>query len=728
MTKYKYNPNIQNILKLFQVIIFSAVIYKLYISYLDRFFSFFTVNSVVLIFISSIFIFLINKKKKYKKYMNILSFVLVLVSLYLLGVLYDLESIKIFSIFLIIPSIIHFNLVYPYEKKIYKKSGFIFLKLVYLVFLILIAIEVSNVYFPFIRNSIQIFYLLKLICLSISIIIFIFSQIFLLYNEKKVFYKRKIEHLFIGFIFFLILSAIFFIKDLKYFLFIIPVPLIIFLFEDCISRLKYYSSRYILLKSFTFITSVTVILVILILPLKFFKTTDFLKMIYGALVISFFLFIYPIVNIFFDNIFYKFRRRKTKYLKKLENLLTIDNSKEFSYKIIENIKNFTNSESCYLFVEQDNLEQDNLEQDNLEQDNFEQDNLEQDNLELENSNNYSNNKGLNSYKFPSSFRIISESGNSSNIINSISFDIKNKNGLINYLSSIKNIINIEDENIGFENILIEEQVFLTKIKTDWIYPIIIENKIKAIIVGSGNSLKIDKWYISKLNKYLLITIPFLLLQTKKEKDTVLCLVKEKNKIKREILSSTEIIYKDTKKVRIIGNLAKNVIFFSFKKENKKYLGYIYITSDKILKSKISIYFLQNQNIDNNIFNILNNKFNIEIKEGLIVEIYDEKLQIFKEGNNFSFLIFKDSITNLQENTIESTKNIKAIFIADSSFQEVKNYRYEKLTEEFFEKIILNIFSNKLNREERYKKLKEQINLFAENTDVYEDIEYLIEIF
>lgn len=629
-----------------------------------------------------------RRLKMYPVYFIIINFLWISISFFLLGIYLRIPIFRDISLIFISPLIIHLLLVFPEKKKLYDKSGYILLKLLYILFLILAVVELILFIFniEILLSRFSLMKIINLLLLSISFVIFITLQVRNYFTTKNLISKRKHQYIYIGLFSSLLLSLIYFTPWWKDVFWLVPFPFVLFSAKVFRHRKISEPARTIIIKILSLISSLIFTVVFVLLPLLFVKKHEILFVLHGVLFSFIYLYIYRYIEAFFDNLFYSRRRNRLKMLNNMISLsVDILNYRTLSDKFAETVKNFTDS-NFTVFL--------NLQKNNI-------------------------------------FEVNSFSGEYKNNLH-LSFDKNKKDGIINYIESFNQPVVLREEtvNIGYKALSVEDKVFLSKINAGWIFPLYLNKDIFGIIIGSEGRKPFDSWMKMKLKNFFDKLVPVLYVLKEEENKRSLLLEQQRNEDKRRIIDKIENkICTDSKRsafIKFSGNIPGNYLYLS---DNSNYFGYIKWEEDQddwlkipyIEKVDFNSFFSESIDIEQDI----ENTTGLKITDLLLILFQKKKVMTYLFGETTSILIYQDHYEKIEAGLLKpKRKNLKGFVLTGKNTGEIEDIRFNKIGDEELSELFLSAYKDFSDISEISHYIEKNIIKYTENVTLKNDIKLL----
>ncbi|MBN1620780.1 hypothetical protein JW890_08650 [candidate division WOR-3 bacterium] len=549
-----------------------------------------------------------------------------------------------FSLSLIASSLLHLTLVFPVEKKIYKKSGFAVVKVIYIYAGAAFVLYLLTAFFAVKKSEMAYIAVLAAVTLMTWIILVISTAIEGRKTKNRII-KRKTEHFMIGASLSAIFIPIFLTLFAGVFLPVVLLPVSFFMLEDFFPKVKEMPSRKLSALLISFSLSSLIFFVFSILPVLYFyggRTNIFLSGMLGSVI---FLFFFKRTYIILMSILYKNPGKRLQVLRNFEKISgSSEIAEEFSSDLSKALMKALSCSSCCFFIRKE------------------------------------------SSIFESIF------GSESLCPIKETFDGERKDGIVNFVESYGKIIQLDEESsAGFKNVCIEDMLSISKIGASIIIPFFSGYNLIAFAMLGSPEVPLENSFIKEL-----------MIFSDRVSGSLASLIKigiiEKNKEAENYMSSKRFVITRLKKTafkkvicrKIEGDFAGDNAAFFLEKENCLYSGLIKWERDLEDWHKLSNLPVLPHVIDNISKDGLNSLMSflteLKITESLLLVSRENDIKIFSEKLKSSYLISDDKAEKFEG---ELTDGAKWLFAGTSDIMELKNIRYEKLGEKRLKEILVS---------------------------------------
>ncbi len=605
-------------------------------------------NKMVLILVSLVLsfsvLFLKFPKNTAPKHGVISLFTVLLFSVLLTGLFSNSLFAAALSLSLISSSLMHLTLVFPIEKKIYKKSGFALVKIIYVYAPAAFVSYLLTAFFAGKKTELPFIGVLAAITLMVWIILVISAAVEGRKTKIKII-KRRTEHFMIG----ASLSAVLFPVFLNIYsgilLPVVLLPLLFFMLEEFFSKIKDMPSRKLSLLFISFSLSSLIFFVFSILPVIYFyrgRANIFLSGMLGSVI---FLFFFRKSYLFLLSIFYKNPGKRIEILRTFENnSKSAESTAEFVSDLSKALTKTLVCSSCCVFVRKKS-------------------------------------SVFESVFLSESLCPIEET-----------FDGERKDGVVNFVESSGKILQIDEESsAGFKNVCVEDMLSLSKLGASLIIPFFSGYQLIAFAIINNPGVPLEKGFINELMTFSDGVSGLLSSLIKID-------IIEKSKEAENYMNSKRILISRLKKKafnkvlhkKINGDFAGENAAFFMEKEKCLYSGLMKWEKDpedwqKLFNISVLPHVFDNC-LNDGLNAVLSFLTGLKITESILLVSRENDIKIFSENLNSSYLISNSSVEKFEG---EIPGGVKWMFAGTSDITELKNIRYEKLGEKKLKEILIS---------------------------------------
>ncbi|MBN1149895.1 hypothetical protein JXA84_01595 [candidate division WOR-3 bacterium] len=612
-------------------------------------------------------------RSKMPKYLVVSCFLSLFTALLFCGHGNSLNSLKAISLSFITSLLFHLSMVFPEEKPFYSKSGFLFVRIFYL-----LSFVFSSFFFfvsAFLGGSFEAVLLKGLYILALSASVFLVLATSRFVSKKcSVTHKRKSEHFVMGAFLSVFLWVVFvlFAPDKK------PLYSVLFalffLLEDLIPNLKNVPSRKLVVFLLSILVSSASFFLISIMPASFLNLGKWKIFVMGMLGSLFLAWSFKYSFSLMYMAFYGNPDKRIQNLMNFEKTISINESTvEFAKRLGETLLQSVGCEKCWVYARR-----------------------------------------------KQSFACLSGSKNTSCGV----FDASRKDGLVNFLeSTTKPVVFEEETSPGFRNLSVEDMLQVKKEEGYWILPFFSGWEMIAFAMGTKPRKPMDKTIMDALTVFsrrvsgvltALLKIDNLSEEIKRE---------EKKKIREEVFESFKKGRDERVEIKKInGDDAGECAFFLFKYQDKTFCGYLKWVPDELDWLKISrlenlTYELKDNNGLNSFFEKITS---LVVTQSALIVIGSKSFDAISENCESLFCLTPEGVTNY---TPDLQTTAKRLFLSSTDIFELRNVKYEKIGKER----IVSILSSHQheNFDDFAQKVYSEIDAWAVNASGLKDTEIML---
>ncbi|KQC14030.1 MAG: hypothetical protein APR63_06420 [Desulfuromonas sp. SDB] len=582
---------------------------------------------------------------------------------------------------------VHLGMVYPQIKSWYRHYGFFGLKVLYLLGLLILIAEFLVVV-GVLKTSLTPMNLgtLNLSCWGLVLLVLTGGWFFQYFRNKAVLFRRKLQYLLWGLLLSTAAGLTIYLWEKFEWSWIIFIPGFYFAYLATSPGHQSSPTRSILVKLLSGILTFLISLSLCLIPVKLYSLPLIIVFLYGALFASMIVFFYPQVENFFDRLLFGPRRQRvTKVAEFIDELYHYTEFSRLTGQFTSTIRKFTDAQYCILLLRK------------------------QDDFEVQISDG--------EVSIPSQF----------------SFNCHQPQGIINYIESVARtvIIDQEDFNVGFREISVEDKVYLSKINTQWIFPLYLGKTLWGLVLGAGMNKPLDKWYQDKLIQLACLVVPMMNLLKESQVRLQTQVELQQKEYQRYLISKVEQMNKAVKfknlifqKVTLIGADPGNLVNIVQISDGNFIAGNLHGKDG--MDSIIQILGLNNlldKTFDFSQFNPLE----LFKSEKLVLDDYalvagDESgFKLWSSGQGCCFGIYSHGVEKIEGKWYQFNSRLNKLVLFSKEVYHLKNVRHQNLSDDIIYSGLVEI-----NWKDRkpIEKIRELLLNFTANSNVESDVKIL----